>query len=76
VGGTCGTHGGGERCLQGFGWKSRRNRPLGRRWRRWEDNIKMELRELRIDGANWIRLAQVRVRLRTFVSMVMNLRVP
>jgi hypothetical protein len=24
VGGTCGTHGGGERCLQGFGWKARR----------------------------------------------------
>jgi hypothetical protein len=24
VGGTCGTHGGGERCLQGFGWETRR----------------------------------------------------
>jgi hypothetical protein len=24
VGGTCGTHGGGERCLQGFGWEARR----------------------------------------------------
>jgi hypothetical protein len=22
VGGTCGTHGGGERCLQGFGWEA------------------------------------------------------
>jgi hypothetical protein len=24
VGGTCGTHGGGERCLQGFGWEAQR----------------------------------------------------
>jgi hypothetical protein len=24
VGGTCGTHGGGERCLQDFGWEARR----------------------------------------------------
>jgi hypothetical protein len=28
----------------------------------WEDNIKMDLGEIRIDGANWIRLAQDRVR--------------
>jgi hypothetical protein len=33
-------------------------RPLRRPRRRWEDNIKMELRETGIDGANWIRLAQ------------------
>jgi hypothetical protein len=36
-------------------------RPLGRRRRRWEDNIKMDLREMGIDGANWIQLAQDRV---------------
>jgi hypothetical protein len=51
-------------------------RPLGRPRRRWEDNIKMDLREIRIDGANWIRLAQDRVQWRAFVKMVMNLRVP
>jgi hypothetical protein len=32
-------------------------RPLGRPMRRWEDNIKMDLREIVIDGTNWIRLA-------------------
>jgi hypothetical protein len=32
-------------------------RPLGRHRRRWEDNIKMDLREIGIDGANWIQLA-------------------
>jgi hypothetical protein len=34
-----------------------RKRSLGRPRRRWEDNIKMDLREIGIDGANWIRLA-------------------
>jgi hypothetical protein len=33
-------------------------RPLERRRRRWEDNIKLNLSELGINGANWIRLAQ------------------
>jgi hypothetical protein len=36
-------------------------RPLGRPRRRWDDNIKMRLREIGIDGTNWIRLAQDRV---------------
>jgi hypothetical protein len=43
-------------------------RPLGRPRRRWEDNIKMDLREMRIDGTNWIQLAQDRVRWRAFVT--------
>jgi hypothetical protein len=51
-------------------------RPLGRPRRRWEDNIKMDLREIGIDGANWIQLAQDRVQWRAFVNMVMNHRVP
>jgi hypothetical protein len=36
-------------------------RPLGRPRHRWEDNIKMDLREIGIDGANWIQLSQDRV---------------
>jgi hypothetical protein len=51
-------------------------RPLGRPRRRWEDNIKMGLREVGIVEANWIRLAQDRVWWRAFVNTVMNLRVP
>jgi hypothetical protein len=50
-------------------------RPLGRPWRGWENNIKMDLREIGIDGANWIRLAQDRVQWRAFENTVMNLRV-
>jgi hypothetical protein len=56
--------------------RSEGKRPLGRPRRMWEDNIKMELREIVIDGANWILLAQDRVQRRSFVNTVMNLRVP
>jgi hypothetical protein len=51
-------------------------KPLGRPRCRWEGNIKMDLREIGIDGANWIQLAQDRVHWRAFVNTVMNLRVP
>jgi hypothetical protein len=51
-------------------------RSLGRPRCKWEDNIKMDLREIGIDGANWIQLAQDRVQWRVCVNTVMNLRVP
>jgi hypothetical protein len=51
-------------------------RPLGRPRRRWEDNIKLDLREIWIDGANCIRLAQDGVQWRAFVNTLMNVRVP
>jgi hypothetical protein len=43
---------------------------------RWEDNIKLDLRETEIDGANWIWLAQDRVQWWAFVNMGINLQVP
>jgi hypothetical protein len=49
-------------------------RPLGRPRRRWEDNIKMDLTEIGINGANWTQLAQDRVQWRACVNIVMNLR--
>jgi hypothetical protein len=51
-------------------------RPLGRPRHRWEDNIKMDLREIGIDGANWIQLAQDRVQWWAFVNTVINPWVP
>jgi hypothetical protein len=51
-------------------------RPRERPRRRCEDNIKMNLREIGIDAANWIRLPYDRVQWRAFVKTVMNLRVP
>jgi hypothetical protein len=47
--------------------------PLGRPRRRWEDNIKMYLREIGFGDVDWIRLAQDKDRWR---NTVMNLRVP
>ncbi|KAJ4445711.1 hypothetical protein ANN_12396 [Periplaneta americana] len=49
-------------------------RPLGRRRRRWEDNIKMDLREVGYDDRDWINLAQDRDRWRAYVRAAMNLR--
>jgi hypothetical protein len=51
-------------------------RPLRRLRRRWEDNIKMDLREVGWRGMDWINLAQDRDRWRALVNTVMNLRVP
>jgi len=50
--------------------------PLGRTRRRWEDNIKMDLHEVRCGGMDWFELAQDRDRWRAVVNAVMNLRVP
>jgi hypothetical protein len=51
-------------------------RPLGRARHKLEDNIKMNLREIGINGANWIWLAQDRVQWQAFVKTIMNLWVP
>jgi hypothetical protein len=51
-------------------------RLLGRPRRRWEDNIKLDLMEIRIDEANWIQLVQDSVCWRALVNLVINLRVP
>jgi hypothetical protein len=50
-------------------------RQLGRPRRRWEDRIRMDLKEIGLGGVYWIRLAQDRDRWRALVSAVMNLRV-
>jgi hypothetical protein len=50
-------------------------RPLGRPRRRWENGIRMVLREIGLGGVDWIRLAQGRDRWRAVVSAVMNLRI-
>ena len=50
-------------------------RPLGRPRLRWEDNIKVDLKEVR-GGGDWMELAQDRDRWRALVNTVMNFRVP
>ena len=51
-------------------------RPLGRPRRRLEDNIKMDLEEVRRGCGDWMELAQDRDRWRESVSTVMNFWVP
>jgi hypothetical protein len=63
----------GYRILVG---KAEGKSPLGRPRRRWVDNIKMVLGELRWDSVDWIELAQDRDQWRALVYTVMNLRVP
>jgi hypothetical protein len=50
-------------------------RSLGKSRRRWEDNIMMDLQEVRCGGMDWIELAQYRDRWRVLVNAVMSLRV-
>jgi hypothetical protein len=50
-------------------------RPLGRPRRKWEDGIRIYLREIGLWGVDWIRLAQDRDRWRAVVNEVMYLRV-
>jgi hypothetical protein len=49
-------------------------RPLGRPRRRWEGNIKMDLREIGFGDVDWIQWAQDMDRWRALVNTVMNLR--
>jgi hypothetical protein len=55
--------------------KSEGKRPLGRPRRRWEDGMRMDLREIGLGAVDWIRLAQDRYQWRAVVSEVMNLSV-
>jgi hypothetical protein len=54
--------------------KPEEKRSLGRPRRRWEDGIRMDLREIGLGGVDLIELAQDRDRWRAVMSAVMNLR--
>jgi len=51
-------------------------RPLGRSRRRWEDNIRMDLREIEREAVDWMHLAQDTDHQRALVNAVMDLLVP
>jgi ribosome biogenesis protein Nip4 len=51
-------------------------KPLGRPRRRWENNIKKDLKEVGCGDRDWIQLAENKDRWRALVNAVMNLRVP
>jgi ribosome biogenesis protein Nip4 len=73
------THGGEENIVQIFGRNKTTpegKRPFGRRRPRWEDNIKMEMKEIGCGDMDWIELAQVRDRWWALVNAVMKFQVP
>jgi hypothetical protein len=76
MGNPCSTHGRNEKCVQNFVAKPEWRRTLGRPKRRWEENIRKDLREVEWEGADWLNLAQYRDQWRAVVNMVMKLRVP
>jgi len=57
-------------------WKLVGKRPLVRPKSRWEDNIKMDPREVGCGGMDWIEVAQDGDRWRALVNAAMNIRVP
>jgi hypothetical protein len=58
-----------------FVGKHEGKRPLGRPRRRWENGIRVHLREIGLGCVDWIRLAQDRDRWRAVVSTAMKLGV-
>ena len=61
--------------VQNFKGKPTGKRLLGIPRRRWEDNIRMELEEIRINAGKWVDSAQDRDYWRAFVNAVLNFRV-
>jgi hypothetical protein len=55
--------------------KLKGKRPLGRLRHRWEDGIRMDLKEIGCEVAEWIQLAQGRDRWRALENTVMNVQI-
>jgi hypothetical protein len=56
--------------------KHKGKRPCGKPRHSWEDNIRMDVREIGLEGVDWMHLAQDRDQLWAVVNTVMNLWVP
>ena len=71
--GACNTHVEKRNIYTTWVGKPAGKRTLGRHRRRKEDNIKIHLQELKIDGVDWIHLARDRNQWRVVVNTVINL---
>jgi hypothetical protein len=74
MGRACSAHGDKGNAYRVLVGKPEGWRPLESPRRRWEDNVKMDLREIGCGGMDWIDLAQDRNEWRALVNTVMNLR--
>jgi hypothetical protein len=59
-----------------FWWKNQKERDLGRPRCKWENIVKLDLREIGWNGMDWIHLSQDRDSWRVVVNMVMKLQIP
>ena len=75
MGGSCSAYGERRDVYRVLVGEPEGKRPVGRRRRRWEDNIKMDFQEVGCGDMDWIELVQGRERWRALVNGVMNLRV-
>jgi hypothetical protein len=76
IGRECRTNGAKRNEYRILVGKPEGKRPLGRKRRRWVDNIKINLREIGWDGMDWVDVAQDRDQWRALVNTIKNLRVP
>jgi hypothetical protein len=75
MGGACSTHEAKRNAYRILVGEPEGKRPLGGPRRRWEDNIRMDLREIGWCGKEWIDLAEDKDQWRALVNRVMNFRV-
>jgi hypothetical protein len=76
MGGSCNTNVEKRNAYRLLVEKPEGKRPLGRPRRKWVDNIRMDLGEVRWGDVDWIDFSQDRNRWRALVNSVLNLRVP
>jgi hypothetical protein len=76
MGRGCSAHGEKRNAYRALVGKPEGKKPPVRPRSRWEDNIRIDLREIGLGGIDWIDLAQDRDQWRALVNTVMNLRVP
>jgi hypothetical protein len=75
MGGACGTYGGRRYAYGVLVGRPEGKRPLGRHKLRWEENIEMDLQEVRWGGHDWINLAQDRKKWWALLNAALNIRV-
>jgi hypothetical protein len=73
---SCITHGEKRNAYRILVGNPKGKRPLGRPRRRWENNIKLDLREIGWGVMDWIDLAEDRDQWKALVYSIMNLWVP
>jgi hypothetical protein len=72
MGGTCSTYGDTRNSYKILVGNIEGRRLLGRPRRRWEDNIVMDLREIRWEGVDWMHVDQDRDHWRPLMNTVMK----